>query len=128
MKNNQGITIITLVITIVVMVLIASITIYSGLNTMDSVRKKNAVDTTNAIYLALTSNDDIIPSDNNPGKMLSECDFTSNEEISNEDFKLLGLKYSTDNCKVIFSKSLDDEIELLMFFHTQMNLETHTMI
>ena len=116
MKNNQGITIITLVITIVVMVLIASITIYSGLNTMDSVRKKNAVDTTNAIYLALTSNDDIIPSDNNPGKMLSECDFTSNEEISNEDFKLLGLKYSTDNCKVIFSKSLDDENRVTYVF------------
>ena len=109
MKNNQGITLITLVITIIVIILLSSITIYSGINSMNSIRKKNATDTTNAIYLALTANEENIPSDKFPGKTLLECDETSNEELSDEDFQLLGLNYSTDNCKVMFNRKVQED-------------------
>jgi len=109
MKKNQGITLITLVITIIVIILLASITIYSGINAVTSVRKKSALDNTNAIFQSLSAHEDSIPSDNVLGKMLSECDSTSNEELSNDDFKLLGLNFTTEDCKVVFSKSLEGE-------------------
>ena len=70
MKNNSGITIITLIITIIVIVMIASITIYSGLDTVDSLRTKEAKDTTNAIYLAIIANENTLPSGSGDGKML----------------------------------------------------------
>ena len=86
MKNNSGITIITLIITIIVIVMIASITIYSGLDTVDSLRTKEAKDTTNAIYLAIIANENTLPSGSGDGKMLSDFDIISNRTLSDKDF------------------------------------------
>lgn len=75
MKKNKGITMIALIITIIVIILIASITISNGLNTLDSVRKKNIDDTANAIYDALLTDDTFL--DFSPGyeDTLDENDF-----------------------------------------------------
>ena len=89
MKNNSGITIITLIITIIVIVMIASITIYSGLDTVDSLRTKEAKDTTNAIYLAIIANENTLPSGSGDGKMLSDFDIISNRTLSDKDFELV---------------------------------------
>lgn len=121
MKNNSGITIITLVITIIVIVLIASITIYSGVNTLDSIRTKEAKDNANAIYMALIANEDIIPSDVESGKFISEVFNVSGEELSNEDFKLLGLDFSTDYCTVVFDKKFNDSENKLDYNFTYTN-------
>lgn len=123
MKKNRGITIITLVITIIVIVLISSITIYSGINAIDSIRKKGALNNTNAIYLALIANDNIIPSDNYPELKLSECTTTAGERLSNEDFKLLGLDYTTDDCTVTFDKIQSGEYTVIYTFTYTDNLK-----
>lgn len=116
MKENQGITLISLIITIIVMILVASTTIYTGLNTLNSAKRKNATDTLNVIYQALNNSEDIIPSDKYPGKMLSECDSTNGEELSDEDFKLLDLDYTSDEYKIFFNRELIDEDKVMYTF------------
>lgn len=116
MKKNQGVTLITLIITIIVMILVASTTIYTGLNTLNSAKRKSATDTLNVIYQALNNNEDIIPSDKFPGKMISECDSTEGEELSNDDFKLLNLDYTADKYKIVFSRNLIGEDKITYTF------------
>lgn len=116
MKKNSGITMITLIITIIVIILIASITIYSGLDTVDSIRTKEAKDATNAIYLALIANEDIVPSGSGDGKSIADYYTVTGRALTNEDFELLGLDYTTDNCKVVFDKNLSGESKIIYNF------------
>ena len=122
MKNNSGITIITLIITIIVIVLIASITIYSGLDTVDSIRIKEAKDNTNAIYLALIANENIIPSGSGDGKSIADYKTVVRRTLDNTDFELLGLDYTTDNCKVVFDKIPSGDNEIVYNFTYTNNL------
>lgn len=115
MNKNQGISMITLIITIIVIILIASITIYSGLNTVDDVRLKSAKDATNAIYLALIANESIIPSGVEADKFISDYDNLTNKNFTNKDFELMGLDYSTDECTVILNKSLSGDGVTLIY-------------
>lgn len=108
MKNNQGITLITLVITVIVIILIASITIYSGLDTVQSIRKKNAMDTTNAVYLALVANENTFPVISGETAVLSDDTNVLNRELTDDDFKRLGLDYTTEKCKIVFSRIIED--------------------
>lgn len=109
MNRNQGISMITLIITIFVIILIASITIYSGLNTVEDVRRKSAKDATNAIYLALIANESIIPSGVEADKFIEDYDNITGKTFTNEDFALMGLDYSIEDCTVILNKSLSGE-------------------
>lgn len=120
MKNNSGITIITLVITIIVIVLIASITIYSGLDAVDTIRTKEAKDTTNAIYLALIANEDIVPSGYNDGTYIADHD-TITRALTNKDYQLMGLDYSTDNFTLVFDKSFDTTTSKVTYNFTYTN-------
>ena len=108
MNNNRGITLITLVITVIVIILIASITIYSGLDTVQSIRKKNAMDTTNAVYLALVANENSFPVVSGEATMLSDSTNVTDRELTDDDFKRLGLEYTTDMCKIVFSRTIED--------------------
>ena len=126
MKNNSGITIITLIITIIVIVMIASITIYSGLDTVDSLRTKEAKDTTNAIYLAIIANENTLPSGSGDGKMLSDFDIISNRTLSDKDFELLGLDYTSEDCNVTFDKyPSGDDLIVYNFTYKSANKKTY---
>lgn len=109
MKQNSGITVITLVITILVIVIIASITIYTGMDTVSSIRTKQAKDATNAIYLALVANEEIIPSGKDADKMLSDYDEITDRSLTDKDFELMGLDYTTQKCTVSFDKYLSGD-------------------
>lgn len=104
MKNNHGITIITLIITIIIIVLIASITIYSGISTLGSIREKEAKDTTNAIYLSLIANENMINAVSGEAGALSDAERVDNRLLTNKDYEILGLDYTTDKCEVSFDK------------------------
>ena len=125
MKNNSGITIITLIITIIVIVMIASITIYSGLDTVESLRTKEAKDTTNAIYLAIIANENTIPSGSGDGMMLSDFESVSNRTLSDKDFELLGLDYTTEDCNVTFDKYPSGE-DLIVYNFTYQSANKKT--
>lgn len=126
MNKNQGISMITLIITIIVIILIASITIYSGLNTVDDVRLKSAKDATNAIYLALIANESIIPSGIDTDKFISDYDNLTNKNFTNKDFELMGLDYSTDDCTVVLNKSLSGDSTTLIYNFTYSDNAGHT--
>lgn len=126
MKNNSGITIITLIITIIVIVMVASITIYSGLDTVDSLRTKEAKDTTNAIYLAIIANEDTIPSGSGDGKVLADFETISNRALSDKDFELMGLDYKAENCNVTFDKyPSGDDLIVYNFTYKSENRKTY---
>lgn len=126
MKNNSGITIITLIITIIIIVMVASITIYSGLDTVDSLRTKEAKDTTNAIYLAIVANEDIIPSGSGDGKALSDFETILNRTLSDKDFELMGLDYKVDDFNVSFDKyPSGDDLIVYNFTYKGANKKTY---
>lgn len=125
MYKNQGISMITLIITIIVIILIASITIYSGLNTVDDVRLKSAKDTTNAIYLALIANESIIPSGIEADKFVADYDNLTNKNFTDKDFELMGLDYSTNDCTVTLNKSLSGDGVTLIYSFTYSDNNGH---
>ena len=45
MNKKSGISILSLIITIIVIIIITSITVYNGIDALESAREKNAVDT-----------------------------------------------------------------------------------
>lgn len=126
MNKNQGISMITLIITIIVIILIASITIYSGLNTIEDVRLKSARDTTNAIYLALISNENLVSSGIEADKSIADYDNLTNKNFTNKDFELMGLDYSTDDCTVVLNKSLSGDGVTLIYNFTYSDNAGHT--
>lgn len=126
MKNNSGITIITLIISIIIIVMVASITIYSGLDTVDSIRTKEAKDTTNAIYLAIIANEDIIPSGSGDGKTLSDFETILNRTLSDKDFELMGLDYKATDFNVTFDKyPSGDDLVVYNFTYKGANKKTY---
>ena len=74
------------------------------MDTVNSVRIKQARDATNAIYLALVANEDVIPFSSGDEKMLSEYAEITDRALSDKDFEIMGLDYTTENCTVIFDK------------------------
>lgn len=126
MDKKQGISMITLIITIIVIILIASITIYSGLNTVEDVRIKSAKDATNAIYLALIANESIVPSGVESDKFVDDYDNISNKVFTNRDFELMGLDYSSEDCTVVLNKSLSGDGVTLIYNFTYTDNSGHT--
>ena len=58
MKNNKGISILALIITIIVIIIITSITVYNGIDSLESARQKNAQDTLKIICNSLTKDEE----------------------------------------------------------------------
>lgn len=126
MNKNQGISMITLIITIIVIILISSITIYNGLNTVEDVRLKSAKDATNAIYLALIANESIVPSGIDSDKFVADYDNITNKIFSDKDFELMGLDYSTADCTVKLNKLLSGDGVTLIYNFTYTDGFGHT--
>ncbi len=116
--NNKGISVITLVVTIIVLVLITSITVYNGRNMIVNTRERLALDRVKAIGAAMVSHDeelgygDIIVSANDlfkdcvsiDGNKLykqddSSVDITDDAYVAltEIDYHLMGLDEYADN-------------------------------
>ena len=95
MKNNRGISVLALVITVVVIIIIASITTYTGVNMIADARKKAAEDKLSVIADALRRTDSVLR------------DISSETELEEEDFAALDLRdYYDDNYSVKVSKNV----------------------
>ena len=77
MKNNKGISILALIITIIVIIIITSITVYNGIDSLESAREKSAKDTLKVICNALTKDDSFLFFDESGDAILSEQDLKS---------------------------------------------------
>lgn len=55
--NNKGVSVIALIVTIIVLVLITSITIYNGRNVLDRTRKKSAQDRLMTVAVTVVSHE-----------------------------------------------------------------------
>lgn len=75
MKNNKGISILALIITIIVIIIITSITVYNGIDSLESARQKSAQDTLKVICNSLTKDDSFLMFDESGDAVLSETDF-----------------------------------------------------
>lgn len=55
--NNKGVSVIALIVTIIVLILITSITIYNGRNVLDRTRKKSAQDRLMTVAVTVVSHE-----------------------------------------------------------------------
>ena len=80
MKNSRGIYVLALVITVIVMIIITSITVYNGVTVIADARKKDATDKLSTICSSLRKDDSFL-------------DFMNGETILNEqDYIALDLR------------------------------------
>ena len=119
--NNKGISVISLVITIIVLILITSVTVYNGMNVIEKTKKKSATDRLMTVAVAITSHEndlgykdvlisgisgDIFYFDNNTADLFSDdkvanivgasteyLDIQDNyfTQISPEDYTIMGI-------------------------------------
>lgn len=75
MKNEKGISLITLLITVIVLIIISSISIYNGVNTINDTRKKDAEDKLKVICSAILKDDTFLNFSGGNQITLSEADF-----------------------------------------------------
>ena len=98
MKNSKGISVLVLVITVIVMIIITSITVYNGISVISDARKKDATDKLSTIASSLRKDDSFLS-------------FTSGETIFTEqDFIALDLKEYYDTDYPIHLKNFSDDI------------------
>lgn len=75
MKNNKGISLITLLVTVIVIIIIASISVYSGANVVRDARKKDAEDRLRTICSAIFKDDSFLNFNDDDLAELTEDDF-----------------------------------------------------
>lgn len=75
MKNDKGISLITLLITVIVIIIISSMTIYNGINTVNDTRKKDAEDKLKIICSAILKDDTFLEFSGDTEITLTEADF-----------------------------------------------------
>ena len=79
MKNQKGISLITLLITIIVMLVIASIATYNGINSINLARETSAKDELKAICSAILKNGEALDFTESDTIILTAADFASLE-------------------------------------------------
>lgn len=95
MKKNSGISLITLLVTVIVMIVISSISIYNGANVIKDARKKDAEDRLKTICSAIFKDDSFL-------------NFNADNlaELTEDDFDYMDLlKYYDDEYSVTIKKS-----------------------
>lgn len=100
LNNEKGISVISIVVTIIVLLMIASITAFNGLVTMQKTREKDAKDRLKVIYNAIIAHED----------ELGFGDTVLEKQITGNDFVIMGLKdYADDDnyTPVYVSKEID---------------------
>ena len=75
MKNNKGISLITLLVTVIVIIIIASISVYNGANVVRDARKKDAEDRLRTICSAIFKDDSFLNFNDDDLGELTEDDF-----------------------------------------------------
>ena len=75
MKNNKGISLITLLVTVIVIIIIASISVYNGANVVRDARKKDAEDRLRTICSAIFKDDSFLNFNDDDLAELTEDDF-----------------------------------------------------
>lgn len=100
LNNEKGISVISIVVTIIVLLMIASITAFNGLITMQKAREKDAKDRLNVIYNAIIAHED----------ELGFGDTVIEKQITDEEFVIMGLSDygdEEDYTPVYVSKEID---------------------
>ena len=75
MKNNRGVSLITLLVTVIVIIIIVSITAFNGVNMIDDTRAKDAEDKLRIICTAILKDDDFLDFSGDEEITLNEADF-----------------------------------------------------
>lgn len=75
MKNNKGISLITLLVTVIVIIIISSISVYNGTNVVRDARKKDAEDRLRTICSAIFKGDEFLNFNDDNMAELTEDDF-----------------------------------------------------
>ncbi len=75
MNKKSGISILSLIITIIVIIIITSITVYNGIDALESAKEKNAVDTLKIICNAMSRDDSFLVLDASGDCVLTENNF-----------------------------------------------------
>lgn len=75
MKNNKGISLITLLVTIIVIIIIVSIVAFNGVNMIDDAKNKDAEDKLRIICSAILKDDDFLKFSGDEEVVLNESDF-----------------------------------------------------
>ena len=75
MKNNKGISLITLLVTVIVIIIISSISVYNGANVVRDARKKDAEDRLRTICSAIFKDDSFLNFNDDDLAELTEDDF-----------------------------------------------------
>lgn len=97
MKNNRGISVLALVITVVVIIILTSITVSTGINLISDARKKSAEDKLTVMCNALRKDDSFLEST------------LDDVLLTQEDFASLDLKdYYDDDYPVHLTKTVTD--------------------
>lgn len=86
LKNNRGISVITLIITIIVLVIITSVTVFTGTNMVSNSREKALKDRLNVIYNAIIAHE----------KELGYGDTVLEKQITAEEYNIMGLSDYAD--------------------------------
>lgn len=94
MKNNKGISLITLLITIIVIIIISSLSIYNGVNLIKDARRKDAEDRLKSICSAIFKDDTFL-----------EFNAENMRELTREDYDYMDLlKFYDDSYSVVVKK------------------------
>ena len=101
LKNNKGISVITLIITIIVLVIITSITVFTGTKMISSSREKALEDRIKTIYNAIIAHEED----------LGYGDTVLEKQITSEEYTIMGLPDYADESNftpVYVSKKIHD--------------------
>lgn len=114
MKKNQGITFIALIITILVLVLITSFTIYDGIDTLQKAKKNDAMNVVQSVYLSLLIKEDEIPY---MSQTLADFDTVLDYQFTDDDLVALGLS-NENNFTITLNKSINGNELIYSFVYT----------
>lgn len=114
MKNNKGISLIALLVTIIVIIIMSSITIYNGSNMIKDARKKSAEDRLKTMCSAILKDDSFLNFSGDNEVVLSEADF---------DYMDLLKYYDTDYTFLVKKEEniLENQKQVKYFLEMQKN-------
>ena len=116
MKNEKGISLMTLLITVIVLIILSSISIYNGINLVNDTRKKDAEDKLKVICSAILKDDTFLNFSGDTEVTLTEADF---------DYMDLLRYYDEDyEVKVIKAESINGDNRNVTYTLDMKNLNT----
>lgn len=123
MRNSRGISVLALVITVIVMIIITSITVYNGVTVITDARKKDATDKLSTICSSLRKDDSFLAFTSGE-TILTEQDYIALDlrEFYDEDYPVHLIKeFYADNTSKVTTYHLDmyDGTEMTEIYASQ---------